>query len=243
MAEIRSGTTGERMLRNAALTLLVAAYGVYSLYDGYIAYPVQNIKAVFTDRLGIGEPDPLPLCRNEPTAGRIHTIKPGMSLEDASRVLGGAGWEREGVSYFFGRGGFIQLRHGGHRVQEALWTPGPVHSPTDIALQIWMGWFFSAAGGLLIVRLLCILRTKAVVNDDGLILGTRPLIRFTDMTALSKGKHDEVVVLHYNDGPRSRSVSLDSYVLKEQPRIIAAICDETGLPHPNQREDAGPAAQ
>jgi len=242
MADIKSGTTTERVLRNAALTLLVSGYAAYSFYDGYIAYPVQNIKAVFKDQLGISAPDPLPVCRRAFTAADIVGIKPGMNLDDASRELGGAGFEHEGVSYFFGSGGFIQMHHDRNRVQSIAWTPGPVHRPTDIALQIWMGWILAVGGGLLIVRFLSIVRTRAILNDGGLTIGAGRMIRFAKMKSLAKGKHDEVVVLHYDDGPRSRSVLLDRYVFKQQPRIIEAICERTGLPKPNGPRDAEPRA-
>ncbi len=243
MANIISKTTTERILRNAALTLLVSGYAAFSFYDGYVAYPVQNIKAVFKDKIGIAAPDPLPVCRKNIVEGGIAAIKPGMNLADAQLELGGAGFEHDGIWYFFGYGGFVQLRHARHRVEGIEWASGPLHSPTDLSMQIWTGWVLAAVGGLLIVRFLGIARTRAVLNDEGLIVGAGRLIPFAEMKSFEQGKNDEVVVLRADDGQRSRTVLLDRYVFKEQARIIEAICEKTGLSNPSGPRDSKSGAE
>lgn len=232
MEPIHSGTTLERIIRTALLTFLVLGYAAYSLWDGYVAYPRVNVEAVFVDKLGMDPPDPLPEFVVGLTRQTAEKIPEGGAFAMVAAELDIPGfWHGEEV-YFFGEGGFLrcEVRRGQLLTRE--WQAGPKHTATDIFFQKLIGFIMATLGFVLTLNFIRIITTRASLTDDGLKVRAKPAIGFDAMTGIRMGRNSETVVVEYSQDGVAGQIKLDRYVLKQQPAIVAAICERMGFENP-----------
>jgi hypothetical protein len=240
MEPIHSGTTTGRILRNAALLLLVGGYSAWSLVDGYITYPKANVESAMRTQLGIEPPDPLPVINAQLTAEKVTGIVAGDSLDAATSRFGVAPFRHDDAAYYFGRGGFARLQVVNGTVSQAEWLDGPDYSATDLFFQRAVGFILVPVTLLLILQFVRVMRTRASLTDEGLAVRGKPVIPFEAMTGIRTGRAARlptgVAVLDYELDDRAGSVRLDSYVVKEQPAILAAIRERKGFPGSGEGE-------
>ncbi len=231
MEPIHSGTTRERLVRAALGAVLVCGYSAWSLWDGYIAYPRENVEAVFQSELGIQPPDPLPVINPELTSLSVAAYE-GASLESIEVRLGAPAHRSRDQIYYLAPGGYVSLELRSSRVRVAAWHDGPSHSSTDLMWQKGIGFALAPIGCLLLINLCRAVTLRVTLTDAGLKLRGKPIVPFDAMKGIKPGKNSETVVLEYRRDGRDGVAQLDGYVVKEQASIVTAICRRTGFTDP-----------
>ncbi len=235
MREVHSGTTAERILRNAALALLVVVFACWFLWDGYVGYSRENVAAL-VNSLGLN-PTQIPEVNSNLTADEarqlLQEVADGAALEEVGYVLGDPSLEHNDAAYYVGPGGYIVVHLARGRVQQAAWRHG-LHTESELRWQRWIGYVMALAGLVSVIHLMRVVTTRVSLTDAGLKVRGRPVIPFEAMTVLSTGKHGDpgAVAIEYSIGGRAGLVRLDSYVVKELPAIVSDICERAGFPHP-----------
>ncbi len=232
MTTIVSGTTTERIIRTAIATLIFSGYSCWLLWDGYVSYPQQNIRAAFINKIGVELPDPLPVSDPKLTADVIEAIPQGTTVDIIKNQWGEPHFEHQNKLYYFGEAGFAMIQVGRSNVAELRWNEGPRYKQLDITLQRIFGFSLIPVGLGFLIHLVRVLRTRVELNDQGLHIRSRPLILFEDIRSISKPDPDgksSSVGLHYHPGGEEKIVNLDPYVVKKLPEIIKIIQDKLDL--------------
>lgn len=226
MNVIQSGPTTERVIRTGLLALLLTGYAIYSLYDGYLAYPKENVRTVFQKKLGTEPPVPLPPIQDALDRALVESAGTGSALTER---LGADGVQHERATYYFGPGGFAVIAPTG----EVTWEDGPEHSGTDILLQKAVGYILLPLGLVLLLFWVIVIRTRAKLDDAGLSMTGYGHIPFDAMRGLQRGDNIEEVILEYERDGKPSQARLHRYKLKKQPEIVAAICAKKGFTNPD----------
>ncbi len=235
MREVHSGTTAERILRNAGLALLVVVFACWFLWDGYVGYSREN-AATLVNSLGLN-PTQIPAVNSNLTADEarqlLQEVAEGTALEEVQYVLGDPSLEHNDAAYYVGPGGYIVVHLARGRVQQAGWRHG-LHTESELRWQRWIGYVMALAGLVSVIHLIRVVTTRVSLTDAGLKVRGKPVIPFEAMTVLSTGKQGDpgAVAIEYSIGGRAGLIRLDSYVVKELPAIVSDICERAGFPHP-----------
>jgi len=234
MQKIVSGTSTERAVRTLSLMLLIDAFTVAYLWDGYVGYARQNGQELV--RL-LGLPaDVAPSINSRLTAIEAQRFtqaaKTGDELSSITSVLGQPSLEQAGDAYFLGPGGWLKVQLKGGRIASAAWTSGP-KTESDQLWQRWIGYALAVGGLIVALRLALVLATRLTVSDDGLLRG-KQLIPFDAITAVraDPAGRSGCVEIEYSLDGRLQRIGLDRYVYKRLPEIVAAICEQKGFPNP-----------
>ncbi len=235
MTNVTSGTTTERILRTLLLSVLVDVFAVMFLWDGYIGYPRKNV-AEFMKMMGVAS-DAAVVVHSGFSAeeGRrlAAELRPGIDPSSLTDRLGVASLQQSDAMYFLGPGGWLKVETKNGRVHSASWS-NAAHPESDMQWQRWIGYALCAFGLLTTVQLARVLSTRATVSEKGLALSGRPLIAWeaiTDIRRPDSGKSGIVELIREQNGAPD-TVLLDDYVYKDLPGVVAAICEQKGLPNP-----------
>lgn len=229
MEPIISSTTGERIARTALFALVVPGFCAWSFWDGYVAYPRQNMtEAIAT--MGADVPDPPPVILDDLTEARVAEIEPRRPLGELEAELGTDAFRHEGKAYFFGPGGRLRVDVRGNRATRVEWVDG-TH---DEQFQKGMALVLSPFGLFCIFRLVRVVRTRVSLTEAGLQIGGRPPIPYEAMKGFSSERYRKTgwIELQYSIDGSDRKLRLDNYVIKEFRPIVEAICEKTGLDDP-----------
>ncbi len=240
MPSIESGTTTERIVRTAVLTVLLGAYSAWSLWDGYVTYPRANLVSVLANKLGVEAPDPLPMIHPQLTARVGERIADGNAARQVVADLGGEPLRHDGKVYCFGPSGYLAVVEGDAGTAAFEWAPAGVYSAKDLLWQKTVGFGLAPLALAFVVQLVRVLATRVTLTAAGLAVGRRAPIPFDAMTGLRGDQYARTgcVTLEYTTAGRPHRVKLDAYVVKETRAIIAAVCEAKGFASP--LEASGP---
>jgi hypothetical protein len=240
---IKSGTTTERVLRLGILTALVCGYAVWSLWDGYVAYPRANVRSACRDKIGIEPPQPLPVSNPRLTEALGRELRAGASTDELANRFGPPAIRQDDHAYYFGYGGSLLVAVGAGKVTDVTWIAGPKHLATDLTLQKTIGFTLLPLAVFLIARFARAVTARAILNENGLKVPGRPPIPYDAITELRSDRKGRAgrFELTYSRGGRCAVLILDDYILKEAPAIVREICRTKGLPDPTgERHRANP---
>jgi hypothetical protein len=240
MTPIVSPTTTERLVRLGIFLVLAVALAVWFVYDARVRYPranvealVQNFRPVPPDK----EVDKLKSKINHaigPASREL--VAAGDTLEAVKQKLGEPSYVDQGehgAYRYLGPGGLLTVNRTGNKVTSVQWTAGP-RPPKDISLQ----WLYLGICGVLglvtAVFLVSALRTRVVLNEDGLSMTPGPTLSWDQMKALKTDLYDRKgwVELEYESEGTTGEVRLDSYKIRDFKPLIAALCERKGFPSP-----------
>lgn len=257
---VRSGTTTERLVRTALLTVMLNVFAAAFVWDGYFGYARQNVESLVkslglsTQQAGFAG-DPLPAIDPKLTAelGRSLVARQadlvGRSPNDApiSKVgdlqaglpaLGEPALRNGDDAYYLGPAGHIKTHRRGGRIVSVEWVDGPAHTATDLMYQCWIGYVLGVFGLVSLGQLVRVARTRAVFSDEGLRIRGRPLITLEAMSGIRDNRASGgTLEIEYRDGEAAGTVELDGYVYKDRDAIIEAICEAKGFVNPLQPEE------
>jgi hypothetical protein len=245
MTPILSGTSGERLLRNGLLTLLITVFSVWYLYDGFVGYPQEN-RAELLQLLGLTGSEP-PAIDAEVTAkaaqAYLTSLKSAKEPPLPEQHWGPPSLQHERDVYYLGPGGYLRLTVEQGQVTDGSWNKA-AHSETDLRWQKYIGIVLSAVALGLIIRFAFIATTRVALAEDGLKLRGRPLIPWESMISLKAvvDHESESVELTYGSDKRSSSVRLNGYTVARLPEIVAEICAQKGFGNPMVPRNNGPSA-
>lgn len=241
MKSIHSGTTPGRIIRTVLLMALLCGYAGWSLVDGYIRYPRQNVESVLHTQLGIEPSQPLPVAHPKLTEQSVPQIAEGERFDAVAARFEGRPFRYRGQAYYFGYGGYVRLEVEHGRIAGWEWTDGPKRSATDMRMQKVIGFGLIPVGLVFLVQLVRVLMTRVSLTEAGLKVRGKPLVPFEAMTGLRAGKSaglsPGIVVVDYAINDRPATVRLDAYVVSRQDAIVAAICKKKGFDNPTRSAD------
>ncbi|MHC5110283.1 MAG: hypothetical protein ACYTHJ_10440 [Planctomycetota bacterium] len=229
MTPIHSGTTSERVIRSAAMVVIAAFVGASFLYDGFYGYNNENIREVYATILQVEPPHALPVNNPKLTADMAKTLAPPITNAELVEKLGQPHAQVNAGAVYFGFGGFLMVKMTAGRITDVEWRTGPQKSALDLQVQKIIGAIGTLAFFVFGLRFLLVLKTRASLTEDGLALERNPVIALDQIRAIRQGRNAEIVLLDYEAGGKKKTVTLDRYVLKEQPAIVEAIQEKTGL--------------
>lgn len=239
MEPIRSRTTTERIVRATLLMVLINGFAVAFLWDGYVGYARRN-AAELVGSLGLADEASREInpALTSAEAGRLmQDVESGADAAGVAAVLGPPAIEHGDDTYYLGPGGHLRIRWDQGRVARVLWTDG-VHTERDLAIQRWFGYVLAVLGVIYIIHFIRVVTTRVSLTDAGLRLGGALRIPFDAMTALRpdrSGRSGRAELEYTLDGQKG-AVRLDSYVVKELPAIVTAICEQKGFTNPFQSD-------
>ena len=237
MQPIVSGTTTERIVRTTLLTVLVSAFAIAFLWDGYVGYARENAGQLIQS-LGL-DPDTSPPINQGLTAAKarriIDEIEGAGTATAAKTALGEPTIERGNDTFYLAPGGHLHIRLEQSRVTDIEWVDG-AHTETDQAMQRLLGQLMGLVGLALFCQFVRVLATRVSLTDAGLKVRGRSLIPFAAMTTLRAGSSGKTGLVHleYTRNGRKGLLRLDNYVIRQSDAIIAAICEQTGFPDPRR---------
>ncbi len=106
--EIRSGTTGERRIRNSISLIMFVGFAAWFAYDGFYGYPAKNLKET---QSAMPQPRPEKLVTNPRVVrSNLSKLKPGMTLDELSDLLGEPALIEDRVLHYVGRTMDVSIR-------------------------------------------------------------------------------------------------------------------------------------
>jgi hypothetical protein len=239
MQPIKTANTLERIIRNGIMTVMVLGFGVYFLYDAYIGYPAQNLRALRQEL----PPEQQEAAVISPAvrAGDVGRFSAGSRLEVAEEQLGPPAWKgpsevRGGhKAVWFGPGGCLIIPYAAAGVitDEPTWRDGP-KTETDLFVQHVLGVILTPLGVLLVLRLLAMPFVGVTLSDAGLKPTGRSLIPYEAMVDWDTREFKEKrrITLHYTQAGKPRLFVLDEYRLAAFKLIVEEIARRKGFPNP-----------
>ncbi|MFQ5414981.1 MAG: hypothetical protein ACE5E6_11035 [Phycisphaerae bacterium] len=232
MTPIESSTTTERIVRTLGLTVLFSVFSGWFIYDGYVRYPLANLKKAVESLDPV--PDELP-----PINESINQTMADEWIADVSQNrrtrseiiarLGAPGWEspdHKEIRYFGTRGvlGFAMF---GDLVTQAVYEAG---DKNDLEQKL-LGFALLPVALGFVIQLVRVITTRVVLSDAGLKVRGRPVIPFDAMEAIDASRYRKkgFVELSYTHGGRKKSVRLDDYVIRDFHPIIREICERCNI--------------
>ena len=232
MQAIHSGTTTERLVRAVLLVIMLSGFAGWYLWDGYVGYARANARALLELLGRQDEPPPaIDWELTEELANRLSAdLGDQANLVNIEARLGQPTLQHGDDTYYLGPGGHLRVSTSPQGTTEAQWNDGR-YGESELKSQRGIGYVLGVLTLAAIGHLLGVLATRVSLTDEGLRIGRKPIIpldAIAGLTIPSRGRGNVVVVEYEMDG-RSRSVALDSYVVKKQPAIIAAIQERKGF--------------
>jgi hypothetical protein len=249
---IVSGLGQRTVMRLGFMFLLLAAFGAWFAYDGWITYPQRNVEAARQAFPASVEADPQPSPAVTP--GSAKALQPGpdkkVTLADLRQqwgepaYLGSAGGtSTEQVAYFVGPYGFVRVTLDGETASKVDWRDGPKVA-SDIAVQRLLGIGLGGASLIPLVLLLVQMSRKYVLDDQGLVMPGHGRIAYDQMTGIDVKEFSTkgIVRLAYRDARgQDATAVLDEEKIARFEEIIVALCERKGWPIEveDEEEDAG----
>jgi hypothetical protein len=242
MQRIASGPSRERIVRHLLVTLLVTAFSVAFLLDGFGGYAENNVRQLVKS-LGLPA-DHLPRHDQELTvaaaAAHRKNLTGGMTAGAVTEMLGEPAIRHGDAWYYLGPGGHLRAdfaegqagRETG-RLESATWVAG-VHTETDIRLQKLIGFGLAAPAIVLIFVFVRVVTRRTVLDDRGLQVPGRPIIPWETITDLgAAGDRDSLSVelTHVASGAPA-PLYLERYDVVRLADFVDAICEKRGFPNP-----------
>jgi hypothetical protein len=227
MQPIISGTTTERIIRTALVTLLFGGYSAWSLWDGYVGYPQANVETALRDKIGVTDAT-LPPIRDDLSARSPEDVEIGATQAQVIQRLGDPGLVHEGSLYYFGPAGYVAIKLQGGQVSEAAWVEGPAHGPSSIGFQKLIGFVMLPLGLGFLIHFGRVVITRATLTDEGLKVGGRsrvPWDAIKELREAGTGRYDVI----FRHGDREGIVRLDDYILAKTPAMVEAIRERKGF--------------
>lgn len=237
--QIESGTT--KWWRNRHLMFLAMFFGfaAYFAYDGYYAWPAKNLKWA-AQAMGVSPETVQPNPRvNMAAIRQLETdLKQRGSMAFSELVdrlqshLGEPNLSRENEYWWVGPAMYVKAAIEDGKPQLAV-EPSREHSESSIQGQKWFAGLLLAAGLIALLKLIHVLKTRIVLDEDGLRYNRRQ-IPWDAMTGLRKDDYARKgwVDLEYTGGGATRSLRLDSYHIEKFNEIVQAICERKGFEPP-----------
>jgi len=232
---IESGSTRDRAVRCLIFLAVCIGLTIWFAYDGYVVYPRKNLEKARENfpRTTTG----LPQADARVTEERCKQLQAKLpaSLDGLVSQLGQPAYRDETQAHFVGPYGVIRAFLEGDRVLRIVWEE-LAKSRFEIQFQRWIAWLLGLLSLATLVQFVRILRTRVVVDDQGLDYNGRR-ISWDQMTGLETHQYAEKgwVDLHYQpqepDKP-SKRLRLDSYKIAAFEPIVSAICERKGFPNP-----------
>ncbi len=248
MEPIRSGTTTERLIRTLILMVILVGYSALSFKDGYVSYPQKNVDVL---KQNLASPESAnPTINSKITAEAMNTIKDANTLSAIIEQFGQPSVQESTAAFYFGPAGLAKINIIGDRVTGVQWLPGN-KTQLDLLFQKLIGLITGILGLLMIAQFFRALSTKTELTDAGLKVssqggfrwGGSPPIPFEAMTALETSQYKKKgwVEVQYklSDGTEG-SVSLNDYVHKAFPEIVAELCNRKGFENPIRAHKQNP---
>jgi len=240
-------------VRNGIFLLMCLVFGVYFLYDGWIGYPHKNfeenrLQLPVEHRDKADGVTPLPGANLQHAAEikkRLDAATASQRREALDKVVGGPpSVELDDALYYFGEDGLIKVRKSGDRIFTDMEVIPAKKTQSDFLFQKILGVIVSGVAIYVAFFLLRVVRTRAVVNDEGLSLNGRAPIPFSVMRSFDTAEFRRKGKIHLLcEGAPSPRVLLDEYHFADFDQIIAAICERTGFADPVAEEKAEKAAK
>ncbi len=237
MQPIISGTSSERKGRTIFITIMLVAFSAWYFYDGTVKYPKDNLSAA-RDALN-PRPEELPPISPDIHRQTAANIAPGEPIDAVVARLGPPGWQHSDERRWFAPGGQVKVTVRNGTVSDAEWIDGKF----DTTVQLWIGSIMGVLGFAMLVQLVRVLRTRVVLDDNGLHLGSKPPIPFDAMSKIDASRYKEKgwVTLYHSSDARERQTRLDCDVIDLFRPIIEAICArkswDSPLPPPRKDDD------
>ncbi|MFQ5430351.1 MAG: hypothetical protein ACE5E1_08590 [Phycisphaerae bacterium] len=249
---IVSGPTTERKVRTLLMLLLFSGMGAYFVYDGWVGYPAKNFAEHLealpaTERSRAKDAPVYPAVRQDSLRAASRAIaKIGIKQQRqalADLYGGPPSFEDQEAWYYFGPDFRVKipLKNGRPAQPKGIATE---KRETDIRLQKQLGVGLMLFSLGLFIHLIRVIRTRLVLDDDGLTYGRRRPIKWDAMRSLDtraftkKGRLD----LIFDDNGDRRRVRLDEYHLARFEEVLARICDRKGFENPIELERAAKQA-
>lgn len=250
--QIESGLGQRTVMRLGFMFLILAVFGAWFAYDGWVTYPNRNIEAARQAFPETVEANPQPNAAVTPDSAKA--MQPGpekeVTLADLRKqwgepaYLGSAGGtSTEQLAYFVGPYGFVRVNLDGETVRRVEWRDGPKVA-SDIAVQKLLGVALGAGALIPLAMLLVQMSHRYVLDDQGLTMPGCGRIAYDQMTGIDVSAFSTkgIVRLSYRDARGQETTALlDEEKIARFEEIVAALCQKKGWPievEPEE-EDAG----
>jgi hypothetical protein len=247
---IESGPTGERKVRTLLMFLMVAVFGVWFGYDGWTGYPAANLQQ-HLDQLRTEEGvqvESVPIYPKvtaemaSPAREAIKKFDLAGQRAELERVFANPpSYEGSEAWYYLGPAHRIVFPLENGRLTKAI-SHESQHTALDILLQKVLAAILGVTGVYLAWHLTRVVRTRLVLDDEGIVYRGRGAVKWNDMRALrteafaKKGRLD---LVYQGDGV-ARTMRLDEYHLARFDAVIDAICQRKGFENPLPVEEGAP---
>jgi outer membrane protein assembly factor BamE (lipoprotein component of BamABCDE complex) len=179
------------------------------------------------------------------TPARVEQIEKGMSEGQVRLKLGEPAERHPKTWWYVGQAAYASIPIRNEKVAgEPIIQPpdekGAPHSESDIRLQKILAVGLGIVGLLVGLKLIQVLRTRAVVDDAGVTLNRRH-VRWEQMTELDSSEYRDKgwVYLVYTEDGDTDTMRLDNYHLGRFDEIVEAICERKGFTCPVDRTRVG----
>lgn len=235
MEMIQSGTTVARILRAALVLAMTGGFAAAFLFDGFFGYPRLNAMAL-AESLALPL-ETMPHINAQLTAEMAEAIRSRVGVGDPLTALtddlGDPDLHHNKDVYYLGPGGHLRATVDRGRIRELGWVGGR-KSESELRWQQYLGFALSVVALASLVRLILLLTMRVTISSQGLKLPGRRMIGFDAMTALKSEEKPSFgrLVLEYDVGGGSRTVTLDRYAIAAWEPIVTALCDRKGFTRP-----------
>lgn len=245
MTPITTKSTGERIIRNVLVALMLIGYSGWSFYDGFIGYPEENLararNAIPAEAQADATINQKIVLENLQKMTARGVLRRGKRLSEVEAELGPPTWagpqisEERDTAYWFGPAGTLIVRYDSLKVltNEAQFKPG-LHTEKDLFIQKLMGATIGVLGLYCVLRVIGMLATSVTLSDAGLKTPKGRLIPFDAMTGMdaSDFKDKGRIYLSYDAGGKEKTFTLDDYKMAAFKPIVTEICNRKGFESP-----------
>lgn len=240
--QIESGTTSWWRNRHLLFVGMALAFGLWFGYDGYYAWPAENLKMaaqameVPAESLRINGKVTLAAIRelkgdlDDLAKQGVPTL--GLVVERVKARLGEPALVRGEEHWWVGPAVYVKvaMQNGQPHVE-------PVRSEkraeNSIRGQRWLALALFVVAALMALKLVRVMTMRVVLDDAGLRHGSRT-VSWDAMTGLRIDDYERKywVFLEYTAGDVTRSLRLDSLHIDKFKEIVTAICERKGFASP-----------
>lgn len=231
---ISTGPGTERLIRTGLLMVLVDAFAVMFLLDGYGGYARKN-AAEFAAMLGIASASVIPSEAWTAERGQSEAagIRPGETSDAVIQRLGPPTVAKDKDLYYLGPGGWLKISTETGRVRQASWQPA-ARSESDQKWQRWIGFALLGVGILATTRFIESATRRAVLTADGLKVSGYPMVpweRIKDARIVDD-RDGGIAIDYVEESGSAKAIRLDEYRYKNASAIMEAIAArKRGMPH------------
>jgi hypothetical protein len=122
MQAIQSGTTTERIVRTTLLAAMFTGYAAWSLYDGFVSYPRENLVQTMTNTLAVPADAEMPEMSAGVTRRACEAIALAERREKVASRLGAEPHIHSRSLLLFGKSGHLSVEVAGEVATDITWT-------------------------------------------------------------------------------------------------------------------------